>query len=235
MSTKTTFSEILTEFADSLRDTFSIAIPGQPEDQLKGPVQALAHRGGAALNFEVASKTESRLTEINGRPDIGVSVRKLLCGYIELKAPGKGARIERFKGPDKQQWEKFRALPNVIYTDGSEWALYRSGERSLLVRFDGDVTVAGSKAITPAHAVCLSDMFRDFLTWDPPAPANPQALAQVLAPLCRLLRRDVEGAIANANSNLSILAAEWRAYLFPMRTMPSSPMLTPRHLRMPCF
>jgi hypothetical protein len=147
MPTRVSFSEVLSEFAESLRTAFSVDIPGQPEDQLKGPVQVLLKRGGAALNIDVASKTESRVTSVEGRPDIGVSVRGLLCGHIELKAPGKGARTERFRSADKEQWQKFKALPNVLYTDGSEWALYRSGERKLLVRFENDATVNGGNAL----------------------------------------------------------------------------------------
>jgi hypothetical protein len=30
---------------------------------------------------------------------------------------------------NKEQWEKLKGLPNLIYTDGREWALYRNGER----------------------------------------------------------------------------------------------------------
>lgn len=163
MPTQITFYEALSAFAETLRNAHSIDIPGDPEDQLKGPVQALLNRGGAVLNFEVASKTESRVTGIEGRPDVGVSVRKLLCGHVELKAPGKGARTERFRGADKQQWEKFKALPNIVYTDGSEWALYRSGERKLLVRFDTEVAINGTNAFTSTQAVDLSDISRIFL------------------------------------------------------------------------
>ena len=34
------------------------------------------------------------------------------------------------KGRDKAQWLKFTALPNLIYTDACERALYRSGVTS---------------------------------------------------------------------------------------------------------
>jgi hypothetical protein len=37
----------------------------------------------------------------------------------------------------------------------------------------------------------------------------------MLAPLCRLLRADVLTALQNRGSNLSLLAADWRKYLFP--------------------
>jgi len=52
----------------------------------------------------------------------------LICGYIELKAPGLGADAPRLKGKhNKEQWERLKGLPNLIYSDGWEWALYRNG------------------------------------------------------------------------------------------------------------
>lgn len=56
---------------------------------------------------------------------------------------------------------------------------------------------------------------RDFFTWEPLAPKNPRALAEMLAPLCHLLRDDVREALEDENSNLSALAREWRDYIFP--------------------
>lgn len=126
------FKNAIEAFATSLKTNFSSLIAANPEDQLKGPVQGLL----GSVAPRVQTRTEAQVQELGARPDIGVTVRKLLCGYVELKAPSKGARVSRLKGADKAQWEKFKALPNLLYTDGSEWALYRSGEpQSELVRF----------------------------------------------------------------------------------------------------
>ena len=38
----------------------------------------------------------------------------LLTGHVELKSPGTGARPEHFKGHNKDQWQRFKALPNLI-------------------------------------------------------------------------------------------------------------------------
>jgi hypothetical protein len=135
---------------------------------------------------------------------------------MELKAPGKGADPCKFKGDDKNQWEGFKNLPNLIYTDGNEWALYRSGERvGKMVRLSGDVTSEGQAAISPADAEAILALMQDFLRWEPIVPVSPTALAKMLAPLCRLLRADVLTALHNRESNLSLLAADWRKYLFP--------------------
>ena len=99
----------------------------------------------------VFTRTEAQVYQLGGRPDIGVSVRRALCSYVELKAPGFGARTNRFRGRDKEQWEKFKALPNVPYTDS---ILYRSGEQQpegepVLIRFD-DLIERGAAALNDA-------------------------------------------------------------------------------------
>jgi hypothetical protein len=153
---------------------------------------------------------------LGARPDIAVAVRGLLCGYVELKAPGKGARTMRFTGPDRKQWEKFKALPNLLYTDASEWALYRWGElQGELVQLGDDVTVDGADGLDDEEVAKLHTVLTNFLTWQPLAPNSPQALAKILAPLCQLLRADVLVAVRNSDSSLAQLAREWRQYLFP--------------------
>jgi hypothetical protein len=148
---------------------------------------------------------------------MGVTVDRLLTGHIELKAPGKGADPKKFlKGPDKAQWEKFRDLPNLLYTDGNEWALYRNGERvGKLIRLSGDVSSDGEDAVTEADSEALQELFRDFFRWEPVVPSSPKALAELLAPLCRLLRGNVREALQVPDSALATLAVDWRIYLFP--------------------
>jgi hypothetical protein len=206
------FKEALIGFGRSLKRNFAIPIAANPEDQLKGPTQDLLR----ATAEGVEPRTEAQVESLGARPDIGVAVRGLLCGYVELKAPGKGARTNRFSGQDKKQWEKFKALPNLLYTDGTVWALYRSGEiQGSIVEFSGDVIIDAEKAFNDSEIGCLHTLLLDFLTWQPIPPGSALALAKTLAPLCRLLREDVVVALRNSDSALSQLAREWREYLFP--------------------
>lgn len=207
---------LLQTFAAKLTDVFALPVPCNPEDQLKGPVGTLVEGTGARLGLAVVTVTEVQEKEIFGRPDMGVTVGGLLTGHIEMKAPGKGADPKKLKGPDRVQWEKFRDLPNLLYTDGNEWALYRNGEREgKLLRFSGDVASDGEDAVTEADSEALQELFRDFFRWEPVVPSSPKMLAELLAPLCRLLRGNVQEALQVPGSALATLATDWRIYLFP--------------------
>jgi hypothetical protein len=87
-----------------------------------------------------------------GRPDYGVHVNELLAGYVELKEPGKGADPQRYTGHDRRQWERFAALPNILYCDANDWALFRSGDRTRRVSFDGDIRQVGDRSVTEGIA-----------------------------------------------------------------------------------
>lgn len=211
----TQFPSVLREFAQNIRRNFRARIPAQPEDQLKPGVQSVLK----AAARQIETRTEAH-ADVAARPDIGVASNRLLCGFVELKAPGKGARPQRFTGADKRQWEKFKALPNLIYTDGNEWALYRNGkpwpeDEPAIVRFSGDITTDGADAIADGEAEKLQQLLLAFFNWQPIVPRSAPQLAEMLAPLCRLAREDVLRAVADEESNLAQLAREWRNYLFP--------------------
>jgi hypothetical protein len=81
-----------------------------------GQVAELCHLAQGA----VVAVGESSVSELKTRPDYAVTVHHALVGFVELKAPGKGADPRKFKDPhDKAQWEKLRSLPNLLYTDGN--------------------------------------------------------------------------------------------------------------------
>jgi hypothetical protein len=207
----------LGQFAVSLTSAFKVSAAFNPEDQLKAPVKNLATALAKSQRRIAQVVTEVQVEGLGGRPDVGVALDGLLVGYIELKAPGKGADPRKFKSSsDKAQWEKFQDLPNLVYTDGNEWALYRSGERvGKLVRLSGDVIEDGAKAVDERDVQEIGALFKEFLGWEPVAPTTPRALANMLAPVCRLLRADVLEALQNPASTLSSLAEDWRRYLFP--------------------
>ncbi|MDP2005523.1 MAG: type ISP restriction/modification enzyme [Rubrivivax sp.] len=195
----------------------SAAVKGEPEDQLRAPfeqlLQDMATLCGLPLKSVVAVG-ETSLAEQRTRPDYAVTVRGSLAGFVELKAPGKGADPRRFRpGHDKEQWLRLQSLPNLLYTDGNEFSLWRNGERAAeIVRLDGDIETAGS-ALTAGPS--LQALFEHFLGWEPISPRSAKELAEVSARLCRLLRDEVVEALERKAEALTTLAADWRGLLFP--------------------
>lgn len=193
------------------------AVTGEPEDQLRAPFESLLAEMAVLCGLQpsaVVAVGESSLAELKTRPDFAVSVRNALVGFIEVKAPGKGADPKRFKDRhDREQWEKLRSLPNLIYTDGNEFSLWRSGEpEGAVVRLSGDIETTGAKLQAPSALLAL---FEDFFRWQPIPPRDAKQLAMTSARLCRLLRDEVAEQLALKSPALTALATDWRKLLFP--------------------
>jgi len=203
-------------FAESLTAKFSARSSGEPEDQLKSPVDQLFAAYGKIVSRDIVLKGESTLHSRLGRPDFAAHIDTLPVGYIELKAPGKGANPELFKGHDRDQWKRFQNVPNLIYTDGNEWALYRNGELSVKrIRFAGDIRTDRKDAVSEANAGDIFQLFADFTTWTPIVPRKPKELAAFLAPFCRLIREEVLDSLDDTASPMQSLKTEIKALLFP--------------------
>ncbi|HYZ76967.1 MAG TPA: type ISP restriction/modification enzyme [Gaiellaceae bacterium] len=165
----------------------------QAADPLKGPMQRLLYEAGEKLGRRVVA----RLVAIGFAVESG----DVLVGHVELKAPGKGAPVDH---------------PNLVSTDGNEWALFRGGARvGQVVRAAGDVRTDRAAAYDAAAASVLETLLRDFFGWEPLVPTSPKALAETLAPLTRLLRENVRTALAQPGSALGQLAEDWRGFFFP--------------------
>lgn len=196
------------------------AAAGAPEDQLRAPLEGLFKELSTLVGLQEATVTlvgESALGALATRPDYAVTVHDALVGFIEVKAPGKGADPRRFaEEHDKKQWTKLKSLPNLLYTDGNSFSLWRDGQLvDKIVTLDGDVETAGAKLAAPAT---LLPLIGDFLTWTPTPPRSVKQLAETAARLCRLLRDEVTEELQRNNPGLTSLAKEWRGLLFPQAT-----------------
>jgi ketosteroid isomerase-like protein len=110
---------------------------------------------------------------------LAIAVDGALAGNIELKKPGTGADPARFTGHNAQQWQKFQELPNLIYTDGNAWALYRSGQRVGDIVNIGNIDQRGVRGLSQEATPDFLTAIREFLTWEPVTPASPRALAEL--------------------------------------------------------
>ena len=193
---------------------------GAPEDQLRAPLEllvtSLAELAGLRPGT-VVMVGETSLADIKTRPDYAVTRRNALIGFIEVKAPGKGADPRRFRDPhDQEQWAKLQTLPNLIYTDGNGFSLWRNGEPvEQVVQLEGDVESAGGKLSAPDS---LLSVFADFFQWEPLPPRSAKELAETTARLCRLLREEVTEQLGRGSPSLTNLATDWRKLLFPRAT-----------------
>ncbi len=187
---------------------------------MRGPLEVLMTSISAALGVTMTAVGESGLSDLKVRPDYAIKVNGAVTGYVEVKRPGKGADPTTWspKGHDGQQWEKLKALPNVLYTDGQEWGLYRTGERvGDGTRLVGDIRNSGSKLAAPDDS--LARMLSAFLHWEPVAPRQIRQLVRSVAPLTRLLRDEVTDTLSReakaGGGPFTSLAEDWRALLFP--------------------
>ena len=217
--------EALQNFADAVTAKMTQVTLGEAEDQVRGPFETFMAEAARALGWRIVCTGETPLPDQIGRPDYAVHRDRLLAGYVELKAPGIGATATRFRGRNRDQFKRFSAVPNILYTDGNEWALYRDGEAvDEVVRLTFDVAADGGRAAAPRDAHAIERLLRDFLSWEPFIPTDRKGkidldgFAALLAPLCRMLRQDVAAALKNPASPLVQLAGDWRQLLFPDAT-----------------
>ena len=94
-------------------------------------------------------------------------------GFIEVKAPGKCANPRSFEDPhDKAQWDKLKSLPNLIYTGGNAFSLWRNGKlEGSVVHLEGDIETSGALLSAPSSLLGVAN---DFLNWQliPPKTAK---------------------------------------------------------------
>lgn len=192
-----------------------IAAKGQPEDQLRAPLEKLLSDLAVLCNHRRDRLNligETSLADLQSRPDYAVTYSYTLVGFVEVKAPGIGADPRRFKRKhDKEQWAKLQALPNLIYTDGLAFSLWHYGGLvGEIIQLDGDL--APDSLLTAPRA--MLSLFEEFLGWSPTPPRTPKQLAETSARLCRLLRAEVEEQLARRDPTLVGLADDWRHLLF---------------------
>jgi hypothetical protein len=168
----------------------NVGASGEPEDQLRAPLEGLIDDLAELCGFPphaAEAVGESPIASLKTRPDFAITLRHALVGFIEVKAPGKGADPRKFRGHDKEQWEKLQSLPNLLYTDGNQFGLFRSGQlEGAVVFLQGDIETSGPglKALPQLLA-----LFDNFLRWEPIPPTSAKELAKIAASLRQRLAK----------------------------------------------
>ncbi|MCP3820730.1 hypothetical protein NLX86_22320 [Streptomyces sp. A3M-1-3] len=200
------------------------------EASLSPPVKKLVETFGRRWRLNSRLHPEFPLPEARVRPDYAVESGGRVTGFLELKAPGHDITPDGFTKRDREQWELMRQLPNVLYTNGHTWCLYRGGPLPLrTVRLEGDLYRSGSRLCTAdPDGASLRDLLRDFLGWQPERITTVRRLVTSMAPLCQYLRAEVleqldierrtpESAPARrrAHKPFTALAHHWSKVLLP--------------------
>ena len=202
-----------------------LAGPGDREAAIRSPLERLLAEWGNQIDLAVVSHDEVQDVERGVRPDYAISVNGVVTGYVEVKKPGHSVDPADFRGHDLRQWERQRDLPNLIYTNGTEWRLWRDSELELdpVALSGGPLETAGDRLVAPAS---LEVLLTDFLRWSPDPITTVYGLVGAIAPLTRLLRGEVLDQLAIEARKIAAgedphaqpfrgLAADWRALLFP--------------------
>lgn len=202
-----------------------LAGPGDKEAAIRSPLETFLGSFGASIGVNAVFHDEVRDSERRVRPDYGVSINGAISGYVEVKAPQKSVDPETFRGHDKTQWERQKDLPNLVYTNGTEWRLYRNGELCGQPEYlNGGALDDPSKVLVPSQG--LEALLLDFLKWHPSAITSVGSLVRAVAPLTRLLRGEVLDQLKHEDKQIKAgkdpdsqpflgLAQDWRALLFP--------------------
>ena len=169
----------------------------EAEDNLKPPMKILIE----TLRPDLDAKLERR-TEV-GTPDVTILHGEAVVGHVELKNKQKSADpTELRKSRDREQWERFRRVPNIAYCNGNRVTLWRDGEP------------AGAASVSDAEGFARA--FAELLSYVPSVPSEPEKLAKVLARRARFLRSDIfEMYSTGATNPLRQLYDDWRKYLLP--------------------
>ncbi|MEJ7634024.1 N-6 DNA methylase [Aeromicrobium sp.] len=218
--------DLVSEFG--VRAKSLLAGPGEREATIRPPLDHMVTKVGEHIGRVVVMHSEVRDTERHVRPDYGVQVGGVITGYVEVKAPKVSLDPNSFRGRNLEQWNRLSDLPNLIYTNGTEWRLYRDSEPvdEPVVFSGGTLETAGASLATGPEFEAL---LRQFFDWEPTPIRTVPKLVATVAPLTRLLRGDVierlheerkavEGGARADAQKFSGLAHEWRRLLFPDAT-----------------
>ena len=198
---------------------------GEPEEALRTPIDHLMTAIGELIGKTTILDGETHLCEISSRPDFAVRVKGAVVGYIEVKQAGLSLDPASFKGHNKDQWNRLKDLPNLIYTNGSEWRLYRADdEPALVAQFSGGPLDLAGAALTPDTT--FRQLVTDFLNWIPVPIRTVPKLVRTVAPITRMLRTKVLEQLIIEHANVKKgepvgkqvflgLAGDWRKLLFP--------------------
>ena len=100
MASSEHLSAVISSYGELTKSKLSNpAATGAPEDQLRAPLEGLFQELAILAGNPAGAMAlvgETTLAALSTRPDYAVTNRNELIGFIEIKAPGKGADPRKF-------------------------------------------------------------------------------------------------------------------------------------------
>ncbi|MEV0112533.1 type ISP restriction/modification enzyme [Streptomyces sp. NPDC050844] len=224
MQRRERFRSIVSEFGATCKQAL---LHGQKEAAIRRAVETLLVNAAGVLGLQAVLHAEVAIAVHRIRPDLAVRIGKSprnIVGYVELKSPDKSTiHPSGLNQRDRRQWEGMAKLPNLIYTNGQTWIMYRSGRQyGDAIHFEGDLRTVGPGLRLPvASEAAFEAMLVAFFGWQPhPLTSMREVVAQV-APLCTLLRDavhdrlDAEAGLPRHQRPFTDLASTLEIDLFP--------------------
>lgn len=192
--------------------------PGHhPETSLYSPLETLLRELAAILDTNLTIIQQYSTGEI-GAPDFCLKPAGKSMAFLEAKEPDKP--LDNLRGRDREQLEKYRELPNLLYTNFWDLKLFQEKNEAqqavLLPRPCLDPTAPYTARLAAHDPTSALDLLARFFAYSIPHITKPALLCQHLARAARLVRGAVEEAmeIAPPDSPLGEIYSEFRDILF---------------------
>ncbi|MFH8590931.1 type ISP restriction/modification enzyme [Streptomyces rimosus] len=224
MQRKDRFRCIVSEFGATCKQAL---LHGQKEAAIRRAVETLLADAASTLGLQATLHAEVAVAAHRIRPDLAVRIGKSprnIVGYVELKSPDKNViHPGGLNKRDRRQWEGMSKLPNLIYTNGQTWIMYRSGrQQGDTIHLEGDLRTAGPRLRLPTGGeAAFEAMLREFFIWQPRPLTSMREVVTQVAPLCALLRDavhdrlDAESHLPHHRRPFTELASHLEVDLFP--------------------
>jgi len=206
----------LTRYCQSIRQIRQD--PGHhPETSLYSPLETLLRELAAILDVNLTIIQQYSTGEI-GAPDYCIKPAGKSLAFLEAKEPDKP--LDHLRGRDREQLEKYRELPNLLYTNFWDLKLYQEKnevqQAGLLPRPCLDPAAPYTARLTAHDPTPALDLLARFFAYSIPYITKPAQLCQHLARAARLVRAAVAEAmeIAASDSPLGQIYSEFRDILF---------------------
>jgi hypothetical protein len=165
----------------------------------------------------ITATNEPRHIPLIGAPDYKISRGKVPLGHVETKDVGTDlAEMEKGKGPNAEQFSRYRSLPNWILTDYLEFRWYVHGERRRVVRI-AELDSQGKVQALPDSEPELTDLLTAFVREPALTVRTPAELADSMAGYTRTLRQQSIAALQQESESgwLHQWLAAFRQVLIP--------------------